>query len=484
MKILYYTWNETMAYDIEETLDVEGHDVVKVSYPISSYVADKGFNDYIVRILDKDNFDCIFTMNYIPALAKISFLRKIKYIAWISDSPNYTTYSEMIHSPYNYIFHFDKKEVENLRSTGAKNIFHMPLAVNTKRVTKQIETSKTQKNKLLLFRRKDIKMKRLPKYTPAEVRNDPYGFTYKEMSEVIGENEAKALYEELYKQLPRKKNLSMLVKNICKSSDTEKYVYELKDNKYIETVFIKRRDGGTVCVSTQVGCPVGCIFCESGRNGFVRNLTSSEIVQQIILLRRKVNRIVFMGMGEPLFNYDNLIKAIHILRDRYGLNFPTDGITISTVGPVDQLKKLREEHLKIQLTISLHAATQSARNRIIPHMRIYAIEDVVKQALSYSERHNRKIVFAYLLLPGINDRPSDVRQLAKWFRGKKVMINVLQYNPTSNSRIKAPQKREIVAFKHQLEQAGLEVTMRVSHGREINAACGQLANTYNKFKKK
>ena len=136
-----------MAYDIEETLDIEGHDVVRVSYPISSYVADKGFNDYIVRILDKDNFDCIFTMNYIPALAKISFLRKIKYIAWISDSPNYTTYSEMIHSPYNYIFHFDKKEVENLRSTGAKNIFHMPLAVNTKRVTKQIETSKTQKNK-------------------------------------------------------------------------------------------------------------------------------------------------------------------------------------------------------------------------------------------------------------------------------------------------------------------------------------------------
>ena len=123
-------------------------------------------------------------------------------------------------------------------------------------------------------------MKRLPKYTPAEVRNDPYGFTYKEMSEVIGENEAKALYEELYKQLPRKKNLSMLVKNICKSSDTEKYVYELKDNKYIETVFIKRRDGGTVCVSTQVGCPVGCIFCESGRNGFVRNLRQHRTIAE------------------------------------------------------------------------------------------------------------------------------------------------------------------------------------------------------------
>lgn len=119
-------------------------------------------------------------------------------------------------------------------------------------------------------------------------------------------------------------------------------------------------------------------FCESGRNGFVRNLTPSEIVQQVILIRQKVNRIVFMGMGEPLFNYDNLIAAIHILRDRNGLNFPTDGITVSTVGPVNQLKKLREEHLKIQLTISLHAATQAARNCIIPHMHMYAIKATCK----------------------------------------------------------------------------------------------------------
>lgn len=290
-------------------------------------------------------------------------------------------------------------------------------------------------------------------------------------------------HTELYKQPFHKENLSISTKKVYKSSDTEKYVYELKDNRYIETVFIKRRDGGTVCVSTQVGCSVGCIFCESGRNGFVRNLTPSEIVQQVVLIRQKVNRIVFMGMGEPLFNYDNLIAAIHILRDRNGLNFPTDGITVSTVGPVNQLKKLREEHLKIQLTISLHAATQAARNCIIPHMHMYAIEDVVKQALSYSQRHNRKVVFAYLLLPGINDRSSDIRQLAKWFKGKNVMINVLQYNPTSNSKIRAPQKQEMVAFKHQLEQTGLEVTMRVSHGREIKAACGQLANTYNKAKK-
>ena len=301
---------------------------------------------------------------------------------------------------------------------------------------------------------------------------------------------SKDMRETLKKEVPFSK-LSNCQEFSSSDGRTVKLLSYTNDGYPVETVLMMNKERTTICISSMSGCPVGCKFCATGRMKNNRILDEQEIIDQVMYFKRKlakkdesVTNIVFMGMGEPLFNYDNLIKAIHILRDRYGLNFPTDGITISTVGPVDQLKKLREEHLKIQLTISLHAATQSARNRIIPHMRIYAIEDVVKQALSYSERHNRKIVFAYLLLPGINDRPSDVRQLAKWFRGKKVMINVLQYNPTSNSRIKAPQKREIVAFKHQLEQAGLEVTMRVSHGREINAACGQLANTYNKFKKK
>ena len=322
-------------------------------------------------------------------------------------------------------------------------------------------------------------MKNLQRHTPVDIWSAPYGFTYKEMVEVIGEREAKNFYSSLYKHSPKKEYLNMSLKTVYKDGDTEKYVYELLDGKYIETVFIKRRGGGTVCVSTQVGCSVGCIFCESGRNGFVRNLTPAEIVQQVILLRRKVNRIIFMGMGEPLFNYDNFIKAIHILRDRNGMNFPTDGITVSTVGPVKQLKKLREEHLKIQLTISLHATTQVVRNRIIPNMHLSQISDVVDGALSYAKRHNRKVVFAYLIIPGINDRPSDVRQLANWFRGKNVMLNLLEYNPTSNTQIKKPVKQEMAVFKQQLERAGLEVTMRISHGRNIKAACGQLASKYN-----
>lgn len=313
-----------------------------------------------------------------------------------------------------------------------------------------------------------------------DVLNDPYGYTYKEFSEVFDEKEAADMFASLYKRNGDSKCKTITVKTIYHGGDTDKYVYELSDGKCIETVCIKRRDGATVCVSTQVGCPVGCMFCESGKNGFVRNLTPSEIVQQVIMIRQKVNRIVFMGMGEPLFNYDNLIKAIHILRDRNGLNFPTDGITVSTVAPLDRLKRLREEHLKIQLTISLHATTQAVRDKVIPGMRNYSIDEIVEAALSYSERHNRKVVFAYLLLPGINDKPSDVQNLVKWFRGKNVMINLLEYNKTSKSEIKKPTKQAMSAFKRQLEMRGLNVKMRVSHGGNINAACGQLANKYNK----
>lgn len=187
-----------------------------------------------------------------------------------------------------------------------------------------------------------------------------------------------------------------------------------------------------------------------------------------------------MGMGEPLFNYDNLIKSIHILRDRNGLNFPTDGINVSTVGPVEQLKRLREEHLKIQFTLSLHATDQATRNMIMPHMKSNSIHSVDEAALSYSERHNRKITIAYLLAPGINDRASDVRQLGKWFRGKNVLINLLQYNETACKRIKRPNKQQLVAFKIRLEEAGLEVKLRESRGNRIKAACGQLVSDYNK----
>ena len=270
---------------------------------------------------------------------------------------------------------------------------------------------------------------------------------------------------------------------MLRDRDARKYVYELTDGKYIETVCIQRKTGMTACVSTQVGCPVRCVFCESGRNGLARNLTAAEIVQQIMFLKEPVNRIVFMGIGEPLYNYDSLIQAIHILRDRKGFDFPTDGITVSTVGPVQQLRQLREEHLKIQLTLSLHATTQKARNYIIPGMAGNDINETVKAAMSYSRRHNRKASIAYLLLPGINNGYSDIKQLVEWFKHENVLINLLEYNRTGQSVLQKADHNEIRAFKNRLEDAGLAVSIRVSHGRNIQAACGQLAGTYNTYKK-
>jgi 23S rRNA (adenine2503-C2)-methyltransferase len=313
-----------------------------------------------------------------------------------------------------------------------------------------------------------------------DIINDPFGFTFNEINGVIGEHDSKALYTLLYKNNSRVKIHTIWTKDIIKDTGAKKYVFELSDDKCIETVCIKRKTGITACVSTQVGCPVQCAFCESGRNGLIRNLTASEIVQQIIFLKEPINRIVFMGIGEPLYNYNALIKSIHILRDRNGIDFPTDGITISTVGPVKFLKRLREEHIKIQLVLSLHATNQKTRNYIIPGMTGNDINETIEAALSYSRRHNRKLTVAYLLLPGINDKYADIKQLVEWFKHENVMINLLEYNRTNRRDFKITNKKDIERFRNNLENHGIEVKIRVSHGRTIKAACGQLASKYNK----
>lgn len=181
-----------------------------------------------------------------------------------------------------------------------------------------------------------------------------------------------------------------------------------------------------------------------------------------------------MGIGEPLHNYSSLIESIHTLRDRNGLNFPTDGITLSTVGVLTGLKKLREEHLKIQLVLSLHATKQAVRDRLIPGMKNSNIDEIVTAFLSYGKRHNRKITVAYLLLPSVNDRISDKKQLAKWFQNENVRINLLPLNKTIGT-FRSVTTEQMRIFKKDLENLGLEVTIRETEGRNIQAACGQLA---------
>ena len=255
---------------------------------------------------------------------------------------------------------------------------------------------------------------------------------------------------------------------------SEKFLFGLRDGYAIESVLIRRRDGFTACVSSQVGCAFACRFCASGQAGLKRNLTPGEIVEQVVRLGPKVNRIVFMGIGEPLNNYDNVLSAIRILRDRRGMGFPAAGITISTIGIPKALKALREEHLALNLTISLHATTDEQRGALIPGARKHRIAEVVSGALSWARRHNRTATFVYLLLPGINDQPADISRLIAMFRGEPARINLMRWNAVDGVDFKRIDDHRLTQFRHALERAGIPTVVRDTQGTKIDAACGQL----------
>lgn len=255
---------------------------------------------------------------------------------------------------------------------------------------------------------------------------------------------------------------------------SEKHLFGLRDGYAVESVLIRRRDGFTACISSQVGCAFACRFCASGQAGLKRNLSPGEIVEQVVRLGPRVNRIVFMGIGEPLNNYDNVLAAIRILRDRRGLDFPTTGITLSTIGIPKALKALREEHLGINLTISLHATTDEARGQLIPGARKHAIADVVGGALSWARRHNRIVTFVYLLLPGSNDTDADLNRLIGMFRGEPARLNLMRWNEVDGLGFARVSDHRLMQFRTGLERAGISVVVRDTQGNKIDAACGQL----------
>lgn len=255
---------------------------------------------------------------------------------------------------------------------------------------------------------------------------------------------------------------------------SEKHLFGLRDGYAVESVLIRRRDGFTACISSQVGCAFACRFCASGQAGLKRNLSPGEIVEQVVRLGPRVNRIVFMGIGEPLNNYDNVLAAIRILRDRRGLDFPTTGITVSTIGIPKGLKALREEHLALNLTISLHATTDETRGRLIPGARKHAIADVVGGALSWARRHNRTVTFVYLLLPGINDAGADLARLIGMFRGQPARLNLMRWNEVDGLGFARISDIRLMQFRAGLERAGISAVVRDTQGSRIDAACGQL----------
>ncbi len=264
--------------------------------------------------------------------------------------------------------------------------------------------------------------------------------------------------------------------------ETIKYLFTLSDGKQIESVLIMSGKRRTVCVSSQVGCPVRCAFCASGKEGLMRNLSAGEIVEQVLhiqgMLKRKkecVTHLVFMGMGEPLENYDQVVKALHIFTDPFALGLSVRRLTISTVGVIEGIEKLMHEGIPVNLALSLHAPNQYLRKKIIPYARKYEIGAILEAAKKYTEKTKRDLTYEYILIKGINDGKKEAVELGQLLKGRHGCVNLIPYNPVFGLRFQRPDGASIKEFKDLLEKEGLRTTWRYTKGKDIAAACGQLA---------
>jgi len=263
---------------------------------------------------------------------------------------------------------------------------------------------------------------------------------------------------------------------------TIKFLWQLEDEKLVESVLILAPGRSTVCVSSQVGCPARCAFCASGREGLIRSLTAAEIYEQVYLIHKhlakegeRVSHVVFMGMGEPLENYENVISAIKLICDPLRLHISERKITVSTVGIIEGIERLSFEEMKVNLVLSLHAPNQHLRKKIIPFARKYDLTDILSSMLRYAERTSRDITYEYTLLKGINDKAEHAEELAKLVKGHPCTVNLIPYNPVEGLHLQRPEKESIEDFRAILESKGVIVTWRYTKGKDIAAACGQLA---------
>ena len=261
---------------------------------------------------------------------------------------------------------------------------------------------------------------------------------------------------------------------------TEKLLLELTDGQRIECVLLRDGDRRTVCISSQVGCAMGCVFCASGIDGVVRNLTTGEIVEQLLRLARlmppeeRLSHVVVMGMGEPLANLDRLLPALAAARDPDGLGISQRRITISTVGLPPAIDRLVELDSGYNLAVSLHAADDELRTRLVPVNKAIGLEAVLAAADRYWEASGRRLTFEYVLLGGVNDSAADAERLARLLEGRAALLNVIPYNPVAGMPWREPTRRDLERFLEVLASAGVNVQVRRRKGARIDAACGQL----------
>tara|TARA_Y100000591_G_C21791019_1_gene676574 strand:- start:416 stop:1459 length:1044 start_codon:yes stop_codon:yes gene_type:complete len=276
-------------------------------------------------------------------------------------------------------------------------------------------------------------------------------------------------------------------RSLLSKDGTRKWLFELEDGKEIETVYIPDKNRGTICVSSQVGCSLSCSFCHTGTMKFSRNLSTSEILGQVMYVKnilndwnnktdkKKITNIVFMGMGEPLLNYDNVIKSINVITDQKGLAFSKRKVTLSTSGVVPKILDFKEDS-DVNLAVSFHAAFDEIRDILVPINKKWPIENLLKALKDYSKkRKHKRITFEYIMLDGINDSIKDAKELVKLIKPFKAKINLIPFNPWPGSNYKASSSDQIEVFKKFiLDEGKLVATVRLPRGDDVLAACGQL----------
>ncbi len=262
------------------------------------------------------------------------------------------------------------------------------------------------------------------------------------------------------------------------SDGTIKYLFKMPFGGYIESVIMKYKHGNTICISTQVGCKMGCAFCKTGELGFKRNLLPSEMIGQIWEaekdLNAKISNIVLMGMGEPLDNYENVVKFLKMISSEDHLNIGMRHISLSTCGIVDKIYKLAEENMQLTLSISLHASGDETRKKIMKIANRWSISELIEACKYYIKKTGRRISFEYIMIDGVNDRPADAERLIKLLKGVLCHVNLIPLNGENNANLKRSSKNCIYRFKNALEAGNISATIRRTLGEDIEGACGQL----------
>ena len=294
-------------------------------------------------------------------------------------------------------------------------------------------------------------------------------------------NLSKALREKLRQQYTLTALNPVEVK-ISKIDGTRKYLFRLSDGNVIESVWMQYHHGNSVCISSQVGCRMGCRFCASTLDGLERNLTAGEMLDQIYRIKadtgERVSNIVIMGSGEPMDNYDNVVRFIRLISHDQGLNISQRNITVSTCGIVPGIRRLAKEGLSVTLALSLHAPNDEVRKTLMPIANKYRIQEILDACQEYFEETGRRLTFEYSLVSGVNDNLEEARALASLLKGMHGHVNLIPVNPIQERDYVQSDRRAIEAFQHYLESQKIAVTVRREMGRDINGACGQLRKSF------